>query len=257
MDKQDKPKRKRVKDLQVHEISLVDNPAVPKAKFVIVKRKHSEGGDSEMTKCEKCGEMTKRGDEEYGDQSLPKAGEGAMDFLHRVAGQLVSMRRSFPVAIREMLMALDLAVDSTIKQEKPKEEEDEKKAAEAAEKEAAEKAGHEDEEDKKKAEKEAAEKEATEKAEKEAAEKEATEKAEKEAAEKAEADKGKKAEHQDCPPGMKFDIPSQKCVPMKEEEKKKSEVEKAAEEAKPAFDASLGEIEFSDEDQKGLEELLK
>ena len=225
MEKQDKPKRKRVKDLQVHEISLVDNPAVPKAKFVIVKRKHSEGGDLVMAKCESCGEMTKRGDEDYGDQSLPKAGEGAMDFLHRVAGHLVSMRRSFPVNIREMLMALDLALDSTLK------------------------AGHkedEDEEAKKKAEQE--------KAEKEAAEKVATEKAEQE---KAEAEKGKKAEHQDCPPGMKFDIPSQKCVPMNEEDKKKAAEKAEPEKAEKAFDASLGEIEFSDDEAKELEELLK
>ncbi len=239
MDKQDKPKRKRVRDLQVHEISLVDNPAVPKAKFVIVKRQHSEGGDSVMeTKCGSCGQMTKRGEEEYGDQSLPKSGEGAMDFLHRVSGQLVSMRRAFPVAIREMLMALDLALDSTLKQEKPMNEEDEKKAEQ-------EKAEHE------RTEKEAADKVAAEKIAQEKAGHEEDEEDEK---------KGKKGEHQDCPPGMKFDIPSQKCVPMNEEDKKKSE-EKAAEKAEPektekVFDASLGEIEFSEEDEKGLDNLL-
>lgn len=106
-EKKEKAKN-RITGLRVNEISFVDNPAVPKARFVIEKRKGGEGDMPET--CDACGSEM-----ELEKQDLTSVqGESALGFLQRAVGNLMALRRSLPRQVRELLMALDLAADDVI-----------------------------------------------------------------------------------------------------------------------------------------------
>lgn len=110
MAEKEKNKAKhKVTGLKVNEISFVDNPAVPGAKFVIEKRK---GGEGEMpeTVCDACGSAVELEKHEL----TSKQGEAPINFLQRAVGNLMAVRRSLPRAVRELLMALDMAADDVI-----------------------------------------------------------------------------------------------------------------------------------------------
>lgn len=209
-------KRKRVTGLQVHEISLVDKPAVPDARFVIAKRK-PEGGE-EMPEKEE-GKIT---EEETVEKQEPK--ENPVDKVRTMVSDMMEMRRSLPGPVRRTIMELDMLLDEMTRGAEKAEDKDEEEMEEKrGEEEKEEKAEDKDEEKEEKA---------------------------------GDKDKEKKkAEHQDCPPGMKFDIASQKCVPMEEKKKpvKKAETEKDDEENQ---ELSFDGVEFSDEQNARLDKLL-
>ena len=78
--------QKRVKDLRVQEISFVDDPAVPKAKWVIMKR-NAEGGEM-AEKCAKCGQKSVRIEADLDDFIMPEDGESMEAFLGRLTKSL-------------------------------------------------------------------------------------------------------------------------------------------------------------------------
>lgn len=100
--------KNRITGLRVNEISFVDNPAVPKARFVIEKRKGGKGDMPET--CDACGSEMELEKQEVTSQH----GESALGFLQRAVGNLMALRRSLPRQVRELLMALDLAADDVI-----------------------------------------------------------------------------------------------------------------------------------------------
>lgn len=108
-EKKEKAKN-RITGLRVNEISFVDNPAVPKARFVIEKRKGGEGDMPDVKTCDACGSEMELEKQEVTSQH----GESALGFLQRAVGNLMALRRSLPRQVRELLMALDLAADDVI-----------------------------------------------------------------------------------------------------------------------------------------------
>lgn len=229
----------RVTGLRVNEISFVDNPAVPKARFVIEKRKG--GGDmAELKTCDACGSEVDLEKQEVTSQH----GESAMNFVQRAVGNLMAVRRSLPRPVRELLMALDLAADDVLQNGS-----DPDTAKGYVERAVEEKArGPEGEKPKKPG---------------------------PEAAIPGFEDKAKdKGGHQDCPEGMKFDPSEGKCVPMDKEEKEKGvhrpedkpkeedkKVEKQEEEVKPEEKSpdpqtGAGGLEFNADQSAGIDKLL-
>jgi hypothetical protein len=119
-DQKEKPKneRKRVTNLRVGEISFVDRPAVPKAKILIFKRKGggnampNETVKGELEKIGVCDECIEKVGDRFGyEDNGMRQGENAMEALRRNTSLLVSLRRNFPRQIRELVMALDMAID--------------------------------------------------------------------------------------------------------------------------------------------------
>lgn len=247
--------RKRVKELKVHEISFVDSPAVPKARFLIVKR-HEEGGDT----------VNLEGKDNPGDEKdvaatvAKEAGEEltkqqikAMEAARTMITALMGKRGDLPPFFRRQVMEMDIAIDEFMRERNAL-----LRRAEGADDEAA-------VEETVKAEEKAAEKAA------ETTEEKAEETTEEKAGhtdEKEEEEGKEKAGHKDkqkCPPFMVFDEESGKCVPKKKEKGDKAEkVEENEEEKSAPRDGGGGDalkvaatLELSAAQKKRVDKLIE
>lgn len=255
--------RKRVTDLKVHEISFVDNPAVPKAKFLIVKRHDVEGGDTmKIEDFEAEIQAAAKAVEKSGDE-LIKATEDAMKDARKAITSLMNRRSDLPGFFRRMVMEMDLAIDEFLRSRA-----DLLRRVEAAEGEDVTPEDTAKREDEKKPEEKPEEKRGPEEEEEE--EEKAGHKEEKQVKPtdgkcpegmRLDEEKGicipippkaKKVEDRDCPPGMVFDDAKGKCVPKKEKSEKKEDGEPA-----PRGDGKVGAtLELSSAQQKRVNKLL-
>lgn len=257
--------RKRVKDLKVHEISFVDNPAVPKARFLIVKR-HEEGGDT----------VNLEGKDNPGDEKdvaaivAKEAGEEltkqqikAMEAARTMITALMGKRGDLPPFFRRQVMEMDIAIDEFMRERNAllrRADPDEGNGAE----------GEEAPQAKAEATPEVKSEEATEEKARKIPEVKSEEATEEKAGHTDEDEEGKeKAGHkpnkQKCPPFMVFDEESGKCVPKKKEKGEKSEkVEETEDEKSAPRDGGGGDalkeastLELSAAQKKRVDKLIQ
>lgn len=221
--------RKRVTDLKVHEISFVDNPAVPKARFLIVKRDQEGGGKMDLEKDEKNMPDTP---EVVKAEDLTEKQQSATEKAREAVSSLMEVRRDLPGPIRRLVTEMDFILDEMTRAEEKPEEEEEKRGEEREEEKAAETPEQKSEET-------------------------PEVKAEESSEEKALPEKPKKQEEKQCPPNMEFDPEKGECVPKKKSEK----AEKSDEESAPREDAQdalkeAGTLKLSAAQQKRVNKLL-
>lgn len=238
--------RKRVTDLKVHEISFVDNPAVPKAKFLIVKRHDVEGGGKmELEKESLTPEAITEGEVREAAEKISKQQFETMKEARGMIGKLMLKRNDLPGFFRRMVMELDIALDEFMRE----------REAILGKADPADAEGETTEEDTTK--REGEEKPEEEKEEKVGEEKPEEEEEEEEKAGHKDDKKGeKKQEEKKCPPNFKFDEAKGKCVPDFKS-KDKSE-KKEDEESAPRGDGeeATKSLELSPAQQKRVDKLL-
>lgn len=254
----EKKPRKRVVDLKVHEISFVDNPAVPGARFLIVKR-HEEGGGSMKLEDEKAevvdvtpdpADVIKAGEE------VTKQGLEAVKEARAMITKLMLKRSDLPNFFRRMVMEMDIALDEFMRSHA-----EFLRRAEGTDEEDATKREDEEKSEEKTRDRPEEEEEEEEKA------RDRDEKQVKPTDGKCpegmrlDEEKGicipippkAKTKARDCPPGMEFDEEKGKCVPKNKKKDEKAE-KKEDEESAPRGDGD--KLELSPKQQIRVDKLL-